>query len=94
VPERAAYYGVSTRRCFGCEHCGYQVYPTAGTPFEKTRTSLRGLVLRHAPVLRDAERRGSQGSAAPARRDLQDGVAHVPFDAALHGLRRWPLILL
>src|SRR5712672_2800607 len=27
--------------CFECEHCGYQVYPTAGTPFEKTRTSLR-----------------------------------------------------
>jgi transposase len=32
---------VTGRRCFECEHCGYQVYPTAGTPFEKTRTSLR-----------------------------------------------------
>ena len=39
--KKATYYRVSTRRCFDCEHCGYQVYPTAGTPFEKTRTSLR-----------------------------------------------------
>ena len=39
--KQATYYRVKTRRCFVCEHCGYQVYPTAGTPFEKTRTSLR-----------------------------------------------------
>jgi transposase-like protein len=39
--REATYYRVKTRRCFTCEHCGYQVYPTAGTPFEKTRTSLR-----------------------------------------------------
>lgn len=37
----AKYYRVVKRRCFECEHCGYQVYPTAGTPFAKTRTSLR-----------------------------------------------------
>jgi transposase len=34
--KEATHYQVKT-----CEHCGYQVYPTAGTPFEKTRTSLR-----------------------------------------------------
>jgi hypothetical protein len=39
--KQATYYRVKERRCFECEHCGYQVYPTAGTPFEKTRTSLR-----------------------------------------------------
>lgn len=39
--KEATYYRVAKRRCFECEHCGYQVYPTAGTPFEKTRTSLR-----------------------------------------------------
>lgn len=37
----ATYYRVKARRCFECEHCGHQAYPTAGTPFEKTRTSLR-----------------------------------------------------
>lgn len=37
----AHYYRVKKRRCYECEHCGYQVYPTAGTPFEKTKTSLK-----------------------------------------------------
>src|SRR5262249_50259588 len=35
------YYRVKKRHSFECEHCGYQVYPTAGTPFESTRTPLR-----------------------------------------------------
>ena len=39
--KNARYYRVKKRRSFECEHCGYQVYPTAGTPFESTRTSLR-----------------------------------------------------
>lgn len=37
----ARYYRVKKRRCFECEHCGYQVYPTQGTPFERTRTPLK-----------------------------------------------------
>lgn len=37
----AKFYRVNERRSYACEWCGYQVYPTAGTPFEKTRTSLR-----------------------------------------------------
>lgn len=37
----AKYHRVKTRRCYECEFCGYQVYPTACTPFAKTRTSLR-----------------------------------------------------
>lgn len=39
--RNAKYYRVRGRRSYECEHCGHQVYPTAGTPFEKTRTSLR-----------------------------------------------------
>ena len=39
--KQATYYRVKNRRSFECEHCGYQVYPTAGTPFESTRTPLR-----------------------------------------------------
>jgi transposase len=38
--KSAAYYRVAARRCYECEHCGYQIYPTAGTPFEQTRTPL------------------------------------------------------
>ncbi|MGQ0677591.1 MAG: IS1595 family transposase [Rhodospirillales bacterium] len=39
--REATYYRVRLRRCYECEFCGFQVYPTAGTPFEKTRTGLR-----------------------------------------------------
>lgn len=39
--REAHYYRVAKRRCYECEHCGHQVYPTAGTPFERTRTSLK-----------------------------------------------------
>lgn len=39
--REARYYRVKARRSYECEFCGHQVYPTAGTPFEKTRTSLR-----------------------------------------------------
>jgi hypothetical protein len=38
--KEATYYRTKGRRSFTCEHCGYQVYPTAGTPFESTRTPL------------------------------------------------------
>lgn len=38
--KNAHYYRVKKRRSYECEHCGYQIYPTAGTPFEKTRTNL------------------------------------------------------
>ena len=39
--RQATYYRVRARRSYACEHCGYQVYPTAGTPFDRTRTPLR-----------------------------------------------------
>ena len=38
--KEARYYRVKKRRAYECEHCGHQAYPTAGTPFEKTRTNL------------------------------------------------------
>lgn len=38
----STYYRVKARRSYECEwRCGSQVYPTAGTPFERTRTSLK-----------------------------------------------------
>ncbi|TAK08507.1 MAG: IS1595 family transposase [Rhizorhabdus sp.] len=39
--REAKFYRVKARRSYACEHCGYQVYPTAGTPFDRTRTPLR-----------------------------------------------------
>lgn len=39
--KSAKFYRVAKRRSYACEWCGHQVYPTAGTPFDRTRTSLR-----------------------------------------------------
>ena len=39
--REAGFYRVKARRSYACEWCGHQVYPTAGTPFHRTRTSLR-----------------------------------------------------
>lgn len=38
--KEAQYYRIKKRRAYECEHCGHQIYPTAGTPFENTRTPL------------------------------------------------------
>jgi transposase len=35
------YSRVKGRRAYQCQWCANQVYPTAGTPFDRTRTSLR-----------------------------------------------------
>jgi transposase-like protein/predicted RNA-binding Zn-ribbon protein involved in translation (DUF1610 family) len=37
----AKYSRVRGRRSYQCNWCAHQLYPTAGTPFDKTRTSLR-----------------------------------------------------
>lgn len=34
------FHRVSTRRCYACQWCGHQLYPTKNTPFEKTSTPL------------------------------------------------------
>lgn len=37
----AKYSRVKARRAYQCNWCAHQLYPTAGTPFDRTRTSLR-----------------------------------------------------
>ena len=37
----AKYSRVKARRSYQCNWCANQLYPTAGTPFDRTRTSLR-----------------------------------------------------
>jgi len=39
--REAKFYRVKGRRSYACEWCGHQIYPTAGTPFDRTRTPLR-----------------------------------------------------
>ncbi|HEY0413703.1 MAG TPA: IS1595 family transposase [Allosphingosinicella sp.] len=37
----AKFSRVKARRSYQCQWCAFQVYPTAGTPFDRTRTPLR-----------------------------------------------------
>src|SRR5574341_2411832 len=38
--KSARYYRISTRKVYGCEHCGFQISPTANTIFHKSPTAL------------------------------------------------------
>jgi transposase-like protein len=35
------FYRVKSRQCYSCMHCGYQLFPLAGTIFRKTTTPLK-----------------------------------------------------
>lgn len=35
------FYRVNKRKCFSCEHCGYQLHPLANTIFHKSSTPLK-----------------------------------------------------
>jgi transposase len=35
------FHRVSTRACYACDSCGWQIYPTQGTIFQKSTTSLQ-----------------------------------------------------
>jgi transposase-like protein/predicted RNA-binding Zn-ribbon protein involved in translation (DUF1610 family) len=39
--KETKFHKVRNRKCYECQWCGYQIYPTKGTVFEKTTTSLR-----------------------------------------------------
>ncbi len=39
--RQAKFYRIKKRKAYECEWCGYQVYPMAGTPFERSRTPLQ-----------------------------------------------------
>jgi transposase-like protein/predicted RNA-binding Zn-ribbon protein involved in translation (DUF1610 family) len=39
--RKAKFSRVNGRRAYQCQWCAHQVYPTAGTPFDRTRTPLR-----------------------------------------------------
>lgn len=39
--KKNSFYRVSTRKCYTCSWCGYQISPTANTIFHKSSTSLK-----------------------------------------------------
>lgn len=51
-----SFYRVTTRKCYSCSHCGYQIHPLAGTIFHKSSTKLTDWF--HALFLFSASRNG------------------------------------
>jgi transposase len=39
--KRTKFHRIKKRAAYGCQYCGHQVYPTAGTIFHKSTTSLQ-----------------------------------------------------
>jgi transposase-like protein len=93
--REATYYRVKGRRCFECEHCGNQVYPTAGTPFESTRTSLKDWFFvmflfcasRNGVAAKEVERQlgVTYKTAWRMCRLIREYMGHVDGDAPLGG---------
>jgi transposase-like protein len=39
--RKANWYRIKAERAYSCQWCGHHIHPTAGTPFEDTRTPLQ-----------------------------------------------------
>jgi transposase-like protein/predicted RNA-binding Zn-ribbon protein involved in translation (DUF1610 family) len=79
----AQFYRIAKRRSYGCEHCGHQIYPTAGTPFARTRTSLRDWF--YVMFLFCASRNG----VAAAEVQRQIGVTYKTAWRMCHEIRKY-----
>jgi transposase-like protein/predicted RNA-binding Zn-ribbon protein involved in translation (DUF1610 family) len=83
----AKFYRIAARRSYGCEHCGHQIYPTADTPFHKTRTSLRDWF--HVMFLFCSTRNG----VAAKEVERQIGVTYKTAWRMCHEIRKYMAIV-
>ena len=81
--KEAHYYRAKKRRSYACEHCGHQLYPTAGTPFHRTRTSLRDWF--HVMFLFTTTRSG----VAAKEVERQIGVTYKTAWRICHEIRKY-----
>jgi len=79
----AKFYRVKKRRSYACEHCGHQIYPTAGTPFHRTRTSLRDWF--HVMFMFTTSRNG----VAAKEVERQIGVTYKTAWRMCHEIRKY-----
>jgi len=79
----AKFYRVKKRRSYACEHCGFQIYPTAGTPFHRTRTSLRDWF--HVMFMFTTSRNG----VAAKEVERQIGVTYKTAWRMCHEIRKY-----
>lgn len=83
----AKFYRVAKRRSYACEHCGAQIYPTADTPFHRTRTSLRDWF--HVMFLFTTSRNG----VAAKEVERQIGVTYKTAWRMCHEIRKYMAIV-
>ena len=57
--RKTTFHRIKKRRAYACQFCGHHIYPCVGTPFEKSRTSLR--LWFYAMYLFTATRHGVSG---------------------------------
>ena len=81
--KSAHFYRVKARRSYACEYCGAQVYPTAGTPFDRTRTPLRDWF--HVMFLFTTSRNG----VAAKEVERQIGVTYKTAWRMCHEVRKY-----
>lgn len=81
--KEAKFYRIAKRRSYGCEYCGHQIYPTAGTPFHRTRTSLRDWF--HVMFLFTTSRSG----VAAKEVERQLGVTYKTAWRMCHEIRKY-----
>ncbi len=79
----AKFYRAKKRRSYACEHCGAQVYPTADTPFHRTRTSLRDWF--HVMFMFTTSRNG----VAAKEVERQIGVTYKTAWRMCHEIRKY-----
>lgn len=85
--KEAHYYRAKKRRSYACEHCGHQIYPTAGTPFHRTRTSLRDWF--HVMFLFTTTRSG----VAAKEVERQIGVTYKTAWRMCHEIRKYMALI-
>ncbi|MGQ0559206.1 MAG: IS1595 family transposase [Sphingosinicella sp.] len=79
----ARFHRVRSRRSYECQWCAHQVYPTAGTPFDRTRTPLRDWF--HVMFLFTTTRNG----VAAKRVERELGVTYKTAWRMCHEIRKY-----
>jgi transposase len=80
--KKDCFYPVEKRRSYSCSWCGYQLYPTAGTIFHKSSTSLKSWFF--AIFLMSTSRNG----VAAAEIERQVGVTYKTAWRMCHEIRK------
>jgi transposase-like protein len=81
------YHRIKKRKAYECQYCGHQIYPMVGTPFEKSRTSLK--LWFYAMFLFCATRNGVSGKEL----QRQLGVTYKTAWRIGHEIRKYMAIV-